>query len=64
MSTKKKASKRKTKVKADPADRRREQLRLAQAALRERRHEAGKREIIVWVSKKQERAIRKILAGK
>ncbi|MHB8409380.1 MAG: hypothetical protein ACYDHY_15000 [Acidiferrobacterales bacterium] len=64
MSTKK-ASKRKTKKAAvDPADRRREQLRQAQAALRERRHEAGKREIIVWVSKKQERAIRKILAGK
>lgn len=45
----------------DATEKRKKQVRDAQARLRAKRREAGLREIIVWVTRAQERAIRKLL---
>lgn len=45
----------------DSAEKRRQAGREAQARLRTKRRDAGLREIIVWVTRAQERAIRKLL---
>ena len=45
----------------DATEKRRRQLREAQARLRATRRAAGLKEIIVWVTRAQEKAIRKLL---